>query len=309
MPFRSSEDRVGLLAIETTYGVAATIAAANALLLMNSSVEPAADKLERAVDRPYFGGDPFVLVGKRITFRAEIDLIGAAAPGTAAPLSALLRICSHSETLTPSTSAVYAPISTGVASGTFDFYWAGIRFRMLGVRGSIDMTFNIREYAKASVQLTGLLVIPQDGEAPSGINWSAFQTPPAIETETWNCQVGGTAVHARQLSLNANATIPLIETSESRQVMVTDRKPAGSLQVVKNDLLSVWNPWALAEAQSVVTITNTITRAAGLNVAVPIRAQLEYPRPIDIEGVAGFEIPFTAVPSGAGGDEYSITYT
>lgn len=309
MPFRSSEDRVGLLAIETTYGVAATITAANALLLMNSSIEPAADKLERSIDRPYFGGDPFVLVNKRVTFSAEVDLIGAATAGGAAPLSALLRICSHSETLTPSTSAVYAPISTGVPSGTFDFYWAGVRFRMLGVRGSIDMTFNIREYAKASVQLTGLLVIPQDGEAPSGIDWSAFQTPPAIETETWNCQVAGTAVHARQLSLSANATIPLIETSESRQVIVTDRQPAGSLQVVKNDLLSVWNPWAIADAQSVVTITNTITRAAGLNVAVPIRAQLEYPRPIDIEGVAGFEIPFTAVPSGAGGDEYSITYT
>lgn len=309
MAFRSATDRVALLKIESTYGTAPSMAAADAILLMESSIEPAADKLERKLDRPFFGGDPFVLVGKRVTLTGKVDLLGAATPGDAAPLGSLYRICGHSETLDAGVDAVYAPISTGLPSATIDFYWGGIRFRMLGVRGYMDMTFNIREYAMGSVTLTGLLVIPEDGEAPSGIDWSAFQTPAAIETESWVVQVGATAVHARELSLSANAQVPLIETSESRQVVLTGRKPGGTLKVIKDANLSVWNPWALADAQSIVTLTNTITKASGLNLAVPIRAQLEYPKPTEVEGVAAFDIPFTAVPSGAGGDEYTITYS
>jgi len=309
MPFRSSTDRVALLNIETTYGVAATMAAANAIRLMDSSIEPVADKLERNLDSPHFGGDPFVLVGKRITLSGTVDVIGSATAGLAAPLGGLYRICGHSEVLTPATNAVYAPISLGLPSATIDFFMAGIRFRMLGVRGSMSFAFNVKEYAKATVQLTGLLVIPQDGEAPASIDWAAFSTPAAIETETWNVQIAGVPVYARQLSLAQNATLPLIETSENREVVLTDRKPTGTLQVVKNDALATWNPWALANAQSIVVITNAITSTGGRSVSAPIRAQLEYPKPVDIEGVAGFDIAFTAVPSGAGGDEYSLTFT
>jgi len=309
MAFRSSTDRVALLAIETTYGTAPTMVAADAILLMDSSVETSADKLERNVDSPYFGGDPFVLVGKRVVLKAGCDILGAATPGNAAPLGKLFRVCGHAETLTPATSAAYAPISTGFESATVDFYWAGVRFRMTGVRGLIDFDFSIKNYAKGSITLTGILTIPSDAEAPSGISWTAFQTPAAIEAPTWTVAVGATNVHAQQLTLSQGADVKLIETSESRQVIITDRKPSGSLKIAKNDTLATWNPWAIAEAQSIVTITNTIVSAAGLNVSMPIRAQLEYPKPIDIEGVAGFEIPFTAVPSGAGGDEYTITFT
>lgn len=309
MGFRSSTDRVALLAIESTYGTAPAMVAADAILLMGSTIETAADKLERDLDSPHFGGNPFVLVGKRVTLKGDCDVLGAATPGTAAPLGKLYRVTGHAETLTPATNSVYAPISTGFESAAVDFYWAGVRFRMTGVRGTIDFDFSIKSYAKGSVTLTGILTMPTDAEAPSGISWTAFQTPAAIETPTWTVAVGATNVHAQQLTLGQGADVKLIETSESRQVIITDRKPSGSLKVIKNDALATWNPWALAEAQGIVTITNTIVSAAGLNVSMPIRAQLEYPKPIDIEGVAGFEIPFAAIPSGAGGDEYSITYT
>lgn len=311
MAMRSAEDRVALLALEPTYAAGATITAANAILLQGSSIETLADKLERPIDMPHFGGDPFVMVGKRVVLSATVDLLGAATPGTAAPLGLLYRICGHSQVLNaePPADTTYAPISKGVASGQLDFYWAGVRFRMLGVRGSIDMEFSIKNFAKGTVQLTGILTMPTDAEPPAGIDWTAFQAPPAIETETWEVMVGATNVCAQQLNLRQGATVNLIECSEGREVMITDRKPTGSLRVFKDALLSVWNPWSIADSHAIVTISNEITKAAGLNISVPIRAQLEYPKPTDIEGQAGFEIPFTAVPSGAGGDEYSIVFS
>lgn len=310
MAMRSATDRVALLAIETAYGTAPSLTGANAILLMGAQIQPAAEKLTRQLDRPYFGGNPFVLIGKRVTLTAECDVIGAATPGAAAPLGGLYRICGHSETLGASPdNAVYAPVSRGFASGTLDFYWAGAKFRLTGVRGSIDFDFSIKQYAKGSVNLTGILSVPEDGEAPSGINWDAFQTPLPIETESWSVSVGGVQVCAQQLSLQAGAQVNMIECSEGREVVIANRAPTGTLRLMKDANLATWNPWQIADNHGIAEIVSSITGRAGAQVKLAIRAQLEYPKPIEIDGMAGYEIPFEAVPSGAGGDEYSLTYT
>jgi hypothetical protein len=312
MALRSSTDRVALLDIETVYGTAATMTEVDAILLMDTQVTPTADKLERNTDSPFFGADPFVLVGKRVTLTAMCDLIGHATPATAAPLGKLYRILGHSQTLVPvgpPIEAVYAPISKDFESATIDFYWAGIRCRMTGARGSLDMEFSIKTFAKGTINVTGIFSIPTDAEPPAGIVWTAFQTPPAIETESWEVIVDGVNVCAQSLTMQANATVNLIECSEAREVAYTERKPTGVLRVYKDATLATWNPWSIADAQDIIVLENTVTKAAGLNVSVPMRAQLEYPKPIDIDGVAGFEIPFSLIPSGAGGDEYKMHFS
>lgn len=310
MALVSTRNVVAFLHMETTYGTPPTVVVGDAILLMNTQVVPAADKLERDVDRPYMGGDPFVLVGKRVTLTADCDLLGPASGfGTSpAPLGGLYRTCGHAEVLVPATSVAYNPISVNFESSTVDFYWAGAKFRMTGVRGYMDFSFNIKTYAKGSVTLTGLLTQPADGTAPSPVVWTAFQTPPAIESGVWTVSVGGTAVCAQSIEIQQNATVSLIECSNSRQVVCTDRKPGGTLKVYKDQTLTVWNPWAVADAQAVVTIVNTITKGAGLNMTMPLKAQLEYPKPSDFDGVAGYEIPFSLVPA-SGGDEYVMTFT
>lgn len=308
MPFRSAKDRVVLVAVEPTYASPPTMNAATAVLAMNATIRTAADQLAREIDRPHFGGDPFVLVGKRAELEFECDVIGSATVGNAAPLSAVYRGCGHAEVLTPSTSAQYSPVSQNQASVTIDFYWAGVRFRLLGARGSMAFETQIKQYAKARCRFVGLLTIPSDQNPPTGIDLSAFQTPPPVEEPTWTLTIGTYAAHATSFSLDQGGETPLIETSETRQVIWTDRKPSGSLIVVKNDALSTWNPWQLADQHSVVTITSTINGGAGKTTTITCRAQLGYPEPTDVEGVAALQIPFTCVPD-LGDDEYSITFT
>lgn len=306
---RSYTDRCVLLAIEASYGVAPALAAANAILLRNSQIQPAADKLERNNDKPYFSGNEFVLVGKRVTLTGETDLIGAALAGSAAPLGALYRTCGHSEVLAAGVSATYSPISRNFASAAIDVFIGGIKYRMLGVRGSIDQDYTVKQYAKATVNLTGLLTGPIDAEPPAGIDWTAFMRPAAIETETWEVTVDGVNVCAQQLTLQANATIAVIECSEGREVAITNRTPGGVLRVFKDSPLATFNPHAIAESQAIVPLLQTITAPGGRSVETAIRAQLEMPRPTEIEGQLGFEIAYTAVATGAGGDEYSIKFT
>jgi hypothetical protein len=286
------------------------MAAADAILIMEPTLQVEAQQLTRAVAKPFFGGDPFVLVGKTITLSFTCDLIGAATPGDPSPLSALYRICGHSEVLTPNTSAVYAPISTGIPSATVDFFWAGERHRLTGARGTMDMTFEIDNYARAQVTLTGIYNGPIDAAPPAGINFSAFQTPQAIDTPNWSVAVGAYQAHARSLNINQGAQIARVATSESTQIMVTARNSTGQLVALKAEDLSVWNPDSIANAHTVTTIVAAITGSPGRNVSITARAQLGMPnRSQPIEGLAAYQIPLSIIPSGAGGDEYSITFT
>lgn len=311
MGFRSNTDRLILVDIESTYGSAATMSSADAVLAMNASVQTIAEQAARPLDRNYMGNDPFVLIGKRVELSFEIDLIGHATPGTAAPCGKILRMCGFEETLTPATSSVYAPVLTNAdaESATIDFFWAGAKFRMTGCRGALDVEHGVKTFGKAMVRAIGLLTIPADEEPPSGVSWSAFQTPPAIEQSTWALTVGAHSPHATSFKVSDNAELPLIETSESRQVVWVNRKPTGELICVKNDALSSWNPWSIADAHTIVTITSTVNGGAGKITAVAVRGQLGYPEPTEVEGVAAYRIPFSEVPSEAGNDGKVITFT
>lgn len=310
MGFRSNTDRLILVDIETTYGVAATMTAADAVLAMNASIQTLAESAQRQLDKNYMGGDPFVLVGKRVELSFEIDLIGHATPGTAAPCGKVLRLCGFAETLEPSDSATYTHVlnNASAESATIDFFWAGIKFRLTGARGSLDIDYGVKGFAKGMVRAIGLLTIPADGEAPSGVSWSAFQTPPAIEESTWTVMAGAHSPHATQFRVTDNAELPLIETSESRQVVWVNRKPAGELTCVKNDSLAVWNPWSIADAHTIVTLTSIVTGGAGKSTSVAVRAQLSMPEPTEVDGVAAYKIPFTMIPTAAGNDGLVIVF-
>lgn len=310
MAFRSATDVVALVAIETTYGTPPTIGAVDAVQLIEPSVEIAGEQLQRNISKPFYGGNPFVLVGKRITLSATIDLIGSSTVGAASPFGRLYRICGHSEVLTPTTSAVYAPVSNGIPSATVDFFWAGERIRMTGVRGTMELDFSIDNFPRATITLTGIYNGPTDASPPTGIDWSAFQTPQTIETPNWSLSVGSYNAHARQLTITQGGAVALVPTSESTQVLITGRNSTGQLVVVKDADLSTWNPTAIANAHTIQTITCAITGAAGRNVSLTARAQLGMPsRGSPVEGLAAYQIPLSIIPSGTGGDEYSFTFT
>ena len=314
--YQSTIDSVALIKLETLYGQDAAPAAADVMLLMDIQVNTVADKLERKVAKPYFGSNPFVLVGKKVTLDAKCDLLGNLTPGLAAPLGPIYRITGHKEVLVagPPAKTQYKPITRNVESASIYFFWAGILFKLTGARGSLDFEYAIKNYALGTLKVTGLLTIPEDGDVPAGIDWSQFQTPVAIETATWDVTVKDGAnpavvVNANQLTITSGSKVDLVEGSARREVAFKDRQTTGTLKVFKDDTLAAWNPWAIAEAHKIVTLSNTITGQAGLNVDHQLRVQFEYPKPASIEDLAGFEIPFVAIPTGAGGDEYGITLT
>lgn len=309
-PIQLFERRAIVVKIETTYGTdAAPAGATDSVQTFEGSVQFEADQLSRNQDRSFFGANPFTLINKRGMVEFDIEMVGAATVGNAAPIGPVLRSCGHAEALTPATSAAYTPVSTGFASATVYFEHAGLTFKLTGCRGSIDWELTIDGYAKGRVRYMGLIVAASPEEAAiAGVTIAGFQPPPAIEVDTWTVTVGGVPLNAVSLTLSQNATTQLYHGSESREVSYRDRESNGRL-IIFQEALATFNPWQLANTHADQAIVCTVDGGAGLITQLNIaRAQLQYPQLADRDGAMTWDIPFVAKPIN-GNDEYGWTFS
>lgn len=304
------EQRNVLLKGEGTYGSdAAPTGAANAVFSLEASLQLEASKLDRKQDRAFFGAYPYVLVGKQAIVEFEIDLIGASGLGTAAPCAAVLLAMAHAQVLVATTSATYNPVSSAFGSATIYFNWAGVLFEIVGARGSMEIDLTAKAFGRAKCRFLGLIDTgtPTQAAAPA-LTLTAWQAPPAVETETFSLTIGGVAVNATSFKLNQGMDTKLLEGSEFREVFYAQRASTGSITMTA-EALATYNPWADANAHTNRAIVATVNGGAGKITTVNApTAQFEYPRKISLDGAMGWEIPFTAKPN-AGNDEYSVVFT
>lgn len=309
-PLYSWRRKVILLKLETTYGVDSTPAAAtDGILAMNMTISLEADKIEREIDRAYYTANPFVLVGRRCMIEFDFEPLGNSAPGTAAPCGPLLQACGNAQVLVvgPPATATYNPISTGIKSASIYYWLNDQKFQILGCRGTIDWDFTIKQFPKAHAKVTGLFAIPTNAAiaAPTLTTW---QDPPAIETETWTLTVNGTAINATGLQVSQNNEIPIHEGSEAREFALLDRKVSGTLKVYDPSIAN-FDFWTLAKAGTKVPIVSIVDGGAGLKTTMTMPlCQLELPKFAENDKAVGLEIPFVAIASSAGNDDYALKF-
>lgn len=308
-PFRR---KVVLLKKESSYGTdSVPVAATNAILAMAGSITLESDKAERDIDLAFFGGKPFVIVNRRATIEFEFEPLGAATAGTASPWSHTLQACGFAETLDavgPPIEALYNPISDNISSCTIYFWMGTQKFAIVGCRGNIEFTTDIQTFVKGKATFTGIMAMPVDAAMPAAV-LTMFQTPVAVETETFELVLDAYNLNAKGVTLQLNNDVKMHEGSEAREVIINDRKPGGTIRcydpgVAAKDL------WALARAGEPVELSYTVQPAASptgriLVVSAP-KVQLELPKFTELDGARGLEIPFVALPD-AGNDELTIS--
>jgi hypothetical protein len=310
-PIKLFENRALTMKVEDVYGVdEAPTAEDNAMLTMEGSVSINATKLTRKLDKPHLGADPFVLVGKEATAEFDFDLLGNTAVGTSAPCAPILKSCGYAEVLVATTSATYNPISSAYASATIYFYHSGLLFKITGARGSIDIDFSIKSWGKAHAKYTGIIQLAAPTEAtPGELTYIGFRTPPAIEKETFLVNCMAVALNATAFKLSQGGDVAMYEGSEAREATYKARESTGSFTIFA-DALGVFNPWALANGHSQVPLFAEVGTVAGSITRVTCgQVQFEFSKITNLDGASGWEIPFTAPPTSAGNDEYSIRFT
>lgn len=307
------ERRACTLKTEVTYDTdPVPTGAANTFQVIEGSVKIVADKLTRNLDRTYLGARPFNLVKRRAEFEGQFEVCGAAVPGSGTPLDAIMRACSFGLTsvAVAPTSDTFRPVSTAFSSSAIYFEWAGLLFKITGFRGAIEVTQEIDQRTMATVRGLGQIELANVTEASiAGLTYAAFQNPPVVTKETWAVTIGGIAVNVQSLRWSQGQNPELFHGSEMREVSYTAREVTGTLRMFK-ELFATFNPFTQANGETRLALVSTLTGGAGKNLTQTFaEAQFEFPQPTSINGAAGYEIPFTAVPTSAGNDEVALAFT
>lgn len=324
--------RAVLIKAETTEGVDANpLPAADGFQFFDGNATTEFDKIERAEDRPYFGGHPFGTANHRATIEGQFELYPPASPGQAANSNAYCE-----RVLLPAGMTVvkdagqkitrYNPISAGIPSVTA--YWYHVRrlIRVLGARANISQlgieigqrftgqASIMGEYAEVATQQIPAVTLPtrvpvisskRNSECILGTidrgGTAASVGTPLSNLHTW----------AKSLKIDFGNQLGYREYTEKGVSGITDRTPTFTLRLAATDITDDFDPWFIRKEGIIMTAAYRLYDSdskTGLFSELGVRCQIESINEVDIEGDDGFEISGSCIPSSAGNDEFYIGF-
>ena len=293
------------------------------------------DKIERTLDKPFFGGDAFSVANKRAKIEGEFELYAPATPGAASTSDA-----DCAKMLLPAGMAVvkdnvgkttrYNPISSGIPMVTA--YWYHVRrlLKVLDARASLSgVAIEIGQRFRGKASLLGDYV--DWGTVAMPTVTLPSKVPVVASKRNTECVVnslvrGATAstvgapltdlhVWAKSLSVDFGSDLKHAEYTEKSANRITDRKPTFSLKLATTDITGDFDPLFVRDNGILLTIALSLFEAdavagvhSGLYSKLAVRCQVENVTETDIDGDDGWELTGPCIPSDTGGDEFYIEF-
>lgn len=301
--------RTILAKIETTYGTDPTpTGAANAILVRNLNVTPQASEIvSRDNYRPYLGNFEQLQASTHVTLDFEVEMAGSGTAGTAPAYGSLLKACGLSETVAAGVSVTYAPVSSSFSSVTIYFNNDGTLHKITGARGTVEININARQIPVYKFSFTGIYNAPTAASLPT-VTYTAFQTPlVANNTNTTGFSFLSYSGVLESLNLNVGNTVNYRTLIGSEYVQIADRKTSGSVSIESPDV-GTKDFFAAGLADGTLGSLDVTHGTAGGNKVQITSSKIDIANPsyTDNNGIVMLNVPFVAVPSTSGNDEFSI---
>jgi hypothetical protein len=301
-----------LAKIEAAYGTDSTPTGSAAILVRNLEVVPLqSDIVQRELIRPYLGNYEQLLANTRVQVTFEVELAGSGTAGTPPAYGPILRSCALSETLGAST-VTYQPESelSGFESTTLYFFIDGIRHIITGARGTFTLNGTVGAIPTIQFTMTGIFNTPTD--TALAVPTYANQATPLIfkngNTTSFSAFSYSGALQSIDFNI-ANEIIYRELIGGTKEVIITDRKPGGTLQI-EAVLLATKNYFTVSTGSTTGSITFQHGTATGniatLTMAQSDLADVSY---ADMNGITMLNLPYVATPTAAGNDELSLVFT
>jgi hypothetical protein len=301
--------RVIAIKTESTYNTDPPPAGANAILVSDLEITPInAQTISRNLVRPYLGASAEIVATKNVQIRCTVEVAGSGAAGTAPQYGPLLKACGMSETVTPATSVVYAPVSSAFSSVTVYFNVDGVLHKATGCRGTVSFNFEVNQFPTMQFEFTGQYAAVSDTAALTPTYTSVVPLPVST-TNTSGFSFYGYSGCLQSVSLDVANQIVDQELVGCKTILLTDRKPAGQVvleapTIAQKDFFAA----SLGTSTGALALTHGTTAGNIVALSVPY-ADVQSPTYQDVNGVHFLQLPYTAIPSGAGNDEFSLTVT
>lgn len=231
---KSMKNLVLLAKQEVTLGVDPTpTPAANAILVRGFTPQLInAEFVERNLIKGYKGNFGNLATGVHRMFEFEVELAGSGAAGTAPKWAPLLMACGFNETLVASTTATYAPISTGDTTVTLYGYLDGLLFKMTAAKGTVSFELNAKAIPVMKFKFLGEYSTPSDTTFPSGMVFTGFKQPLTVsKLNTPTFTLHGLAAVCNALSFDVANNLVYRDLIGASGPYSSDRKPTGSATI------------------------------------------------------------------------------
>jgi len=303
--------RLLLAKSEDTYGTSAAPAGTEAILVSNLEVEPLQMELkEREIITGVLGQRDNIVGQRLMSVSFNVELAGSGVAGTPPAWGPLIKACGFSETISAGTSVTYALVSSGFSSTTLDFRNDGIKHLGVGARGSVSIEMPVGEPGQLAFEFMAIYGAPTAVSNPTP-TYSNQVAPVAVNSDnTATVSVHGYSACMNAFNLElANEMVFRQLAGCSKQVLIPDRKPTGSI-TIELPALGTKDFFSIASAQTKGAIGWTHGTTAGniITFNAPTSA-FDSPTFEDADGIQHIALPFRPIPTSSGNDEFSLVLT
>ncbi len=215
-------------------------------------------------------------------------------------------------TFTISPNVIYVPNSnfgtTASTSVSIYFNVDGIQHVLLGARGTVSFDLTPKQIPKMKWKFTGLLAavaVSDSPQATPATNFTGWQIPVTVSTaNTTDISIlGYNSAVIEKLSFDIANTVAYRQTLGSETVLITDRKPAGSISLEAGTLATKdwWTP-VKASTTGAFSIKHGQTAGNIVGFTAP-QMQLTDPKYSDSNGVQMLDMGIIFQPYGTGGND------
>ena len=297
---------------EATYGTNSTPANTDAVLVKTLELTPlSGDVVSRDLIRGYLGNSESLIAQTYVELKFDVELAGSGTAGTAPRYSNLLLACGTALTTVASTSNTYAPISSNPSSSTIVYNTDGLNHVLTGCRGSFSIKAEVGQIPTISFSMVGQYNAPTD-VSPVSASYTTQATPLIFRqgnTSAFSVFSYSGLLQSCDFVL-ANATVyRQLVGSSAGEVVITDRKPAGSV-MIEAPALATKDFFAIALASATGGLGFTHGTTAGNRVVFSSpQTDITTPAYGEQDGVRMLNLPYVSVPTTAGNDEFSLAFT
>lgn len=300
--------KVVVLKGETTYGSDATpTGAANWMEARNVSFTSfEAETADRNIELPAMGNGGKVITSIWSKLSFDIALAGSGAAGTAPKWEPAVLACALASTVSVGTSVTYNLVSASFKSATSYIEVDGVLYKLIGCRGNLKGRLNAKGIPFFTVELSSLYTTPVAGTI-SGIDKTGWTFEDAVNSvNTGKVTINGTDLAFSAFEWDLGNQLSRINLPGPQlEVAIGSKSPSASVTVVA-PALATFNPYAIAEAGTVVPVSNTHGTVAGKKIKTDLLARILNIAEDQIEGMAAYKLTLEPFQN-AGNDEFVLT--
>lgn len=316
----------------TGYGKSEALDGSDAILVRSLDITPIeSDVVSRDLIRPYYGTSDQLLANTRVTCTFEVELAGSGNSSNLVPrYDSVLRACgmnrvsgttsatSNGVTDATATAEIYSPISTfdnvdGQGNSvTLIYNLDGVQHKVVGARGTVTVQAQVGQLPVLQFQLTGIYSNPTDVSAATPVY--AAQADPLIFKQGNTSDFsffGFSDAKLSSLTLNVANQIVYRELigTDSKEVLITDRAPSGDvvIEAVKTSSKNFFET-ALGSSTGVLKFQHGQTPGNRVQLAAN-RCDIGNPSYSDEDGITMLNLPYVALPSSSGNDDFELIYS